>query len=102
MQENTPKDARDGGLDCLGVIVKTPAGHYSAFAVGDSTTASELLKRSIEYFVEHKELEGGDFEISLLREPKPVTLDPDKPLGVYEIVEGDVLHLVSNEPFVDG
>ena len=102
MQENTPKDARDGGLDCLGVIVKTPAGHYSAFAVRDSTTASDLVKRSVDYFVGHKELEAGEFELTLFRDSEPIELDQFKPLGSYGLVEGDTFHLVSCKPFVDG
>jgi hypothetical protein len=102
MQENNPTNDRGGDLDCFGVIVKAPAGYYSAFAVRDSTTPSELIKRSVDYFVARKELEGGEFEIALIRDPKPIPLEPDKPLGVYDVVEGDVLHLVSSKPFVDG
>ena len=92
----------DRPMDCFGVTITTPAGFSSAFAARDQGTAAELVKRSAGYFEDRGQLEPGKFELSLIRDEEPIALDPDKPLGLYGLVEGDKLQLVSLEPHVDG
>ncbi|MDE0653225.1 MAG: ubiquitin family protein [bacterium] len=92
----------DRPMDCIGLTIKTPAGFSSAFAARDQTTAANLVKRSVSYFEDRGQLEPGKFELALTRDGEPIDLDPDKPLGLYGLVEGDTLQLVSLEPHVDG
>jgi hypothetical protein len=87
---------------CLGVTVRTPAGASSAFAIEPTEVAEELTDRSVAYFVKRHLLEPGPFRLGLVREGRIVDLDPHDRLGSEGVVEGDVLHLISCEPQVDG
>lgn len=87
---------------CVGVTVRTPAGMSSAFAVEEDDTAEQLTERSVEYFVAHDQLEPGTFRLGLVRGGSIVDLSGEVLLFVEGVVEGDVLHLLSTEPQVDG
>lgn len=87
---------------CFGVTIKTPAGFASAFAATPDTAGHALVHRAVDFFVGRDQLEPEKFELALIRGGDPVSIDLDKELGNYDIVEGDVLHLVSRQPYVDG
>ena len=91
------------GTDCFGLTIRTPAGFASAFAAQDHTMESDLVKRSVAHFVARDQLERGEFRLALIRDGEPpIPLESNKPLGVYGLIEGDTLHLVSCKPHVDG
>ena len=87
---------------CFGVTIKTPAGFASAFGARPDTPGSELVKRAVEFFVAHDQLEPGTFKLALIRDDAPIPIDSDKDLSAYDVVEGDVLHLINCKPHVDG
>ena len=87
---------------CFGVTVKTPAGFASAFGASPDTAGSELAHRAVDYFVARDQLEPGPFKLAIIRDCDPIPIDSDKDLGAYDVVEGDVLHLISGRPYVDG
>lgn len=89
-------------LRCLGVTVRTPAGASSAFGIDPQDTAGELTDRSVGYFVDRDQLEPGSFRLGLLRGTTIVDLTPGSPLETAGVAEGDVLHLLTTEPQVDG
>jgi len=89
-------------LRCLGVTVRTPAGASSAFGVDPQDTAGELIARSVHWFVDHDQLEPGSFRLGLLRGTTIVDLASDAELQEAGVAEGDVLHLLTTEPQVDG
>ena len=87
---------------CFGVTIKTPAGFGSAFAATSDTVGYTLVRRAVDFFVAGDQLEPGKFDLALIRDCDPIPIDSDKELGKYDIVEGDVLHLISGRPYVDG
>jgi hypothetical protein len=87
---------------CVGVMVRTPAGTTSAFAVDREDTAGELIDRSVAYFVAREELEPGSFRLGLVRDAEIIDLDARAKLFDHGVVEGDVFHLINCEPQVDG
>ena len=54
------------------------------------------------WFVGQGQLEPGAFRLGLLRGSHILDLAPDARLVDAGVVEGDVLHLVTNEPQIDG
>ena len=95
-------ESNDRRTRCFGVTIKTPAGFASAFGARPDTPGSELVKRTVEFFVERDQLEPGAFKLALIRDDGPIPIDADKDLGAYDVVEGDVLHLINCKPHVDG
>jgi hypothetical protein len=89
-------------LRCLGVTVRTPAGASSAFGIDPQDTAGQLTARSVGYFVDHDQLEPGAFRLGLLRGTTILDLAPETELQTAGVAEGDVLHLLTTEPQVDG
>jgi len=90
------------GYPCFGVTVRTPAGFTSAFAIVPEEGVASLIRRSVDYFASRKELEGDKFGLALIRDGESVPLERDKDFGTYGLIEGDVLHLVSEQPYIDG
>jgi hypothetical protein len=97
-----PIDDDQRALRCIGVTVRTPAGASSAFAVEPDHTAGQLTIRAIRWFEHHDMLEPGGFRLGLLRGGTIVDLAVDELLLPAGVVEGDVLHLLTAEPQVDG
>jgi hypothetical protein len=87
---------------CVGVTVRTPAGASSAFAVEPDDTAGQLTVRALRHFERLDMIEPGAFRIGLLRGNAIVDLEIDTLLLPAGVVEGDVLHLLTSEPQVDG
>ena len=87
---------------CFGVTVKTPAGFASAFGANPHTAGSELADRASDFFLARDQLEPGTFKLALIRDGNPIPIDSDKDLGAYDVAEGDILHLISCKPYVDG
>jgi hypothetical protein len=92
----------DSTVRCVGVTVRTPAGASSAFAIDRNTSAARLTERAVDYFVDRDLLEPGPFRLGLVRGGTIVDLIPDIRLISEGVVEGDVLHLLTTEPQVDG
>jgi hypothetical protein len=86
---------------CVGVTVRTPAGARSAFAVEPDDSAGQLTIRAIAHFERTGQLEPGSFRLGLLRGTTIVDLEIEANLREL-VVEGDVLHLLTSEPQVDG
>ena len=95
-------ESNDRSTQCFGVTIKTPAGFASAFGASSDTPGSELAKRGVEFFVARDQLEPGQFKLALIRDGDPIPIDSDKDLGAYDVVEGDILHLINCKPHVDG
>lgn len=74
----------------------------SAFGIEPDDTTAGLLERSVGYFVVQGQLEYGGFRLGLLRGAHIVDLAPEDRLVEAGVVEGDVLHLLTSEPQVDG
>jgi len=87
---------------CVGVTVRTPAGASSAFAVEPDDTAGQLTIRALRHFERLDLIESGAFRLGLLRGNAIVDLDVDTLLLPAGVIEGDVLHLLTSEPQVDG
>ena len=88
--------------NCIGVTVRTPAGDGSAFATRPNEKAAPLTDRSVAYFVGKQRLEPGPFKLALVREGDVMDFDPDEHMRDKNVVEGDVMHLITCEPQVDG
>jgi hypothetical protein len=97
-----PTDDDHSVARCVGVTIRTPAGASSTFAVEPDDTAGQLTVRAIQFFERHDLIEPGAFRIGLLRRNTIVDLDLDTRLLPAGVVEGDVLHLLTSEPQVDG
>ena len=87
---------------CIGVLVRTPAGFTSAFAVNQHERASRLLRKAIAFFADRGELEGDHFTLAVVRCDEATPVPPGDRLDDHDVVEGDVFHLVSCRPHVDG
>ena len=87
---------------CVGVTVRTPAGASSAFGVEPDDVAGSLAERAVLWFVGRGQLEPGGFRLGLLRGTAIVDLAPRAALVDAGVTEGDVLHLLRDEPQVDG
>lgn len=98
----SPIDDRLPPERCVGVTVRTPAGHSSAFGIHGDDTAGELIVRSVVHFETRGQLESGAFRMGLLRDRGIVDLGLEEQFAAAGVVEGDVLHLISSEPQVDG
>lgn len=98
---DTPRDEMVAPR-CIGVTVRTPAGASTAFGVEPDDVTAVLVERSVEWFVHKGQLEPGGFRIGLLRGTAIVDLVDDAGLLAQGVVEGDVLHLLSTEPQIDG
>jgi len=92
----------DSPNECIGVTVRTPAGAGSAFGVERQETSGGLVERSVDWFVRRGQLEPGPFRLGLLRGATIVDLAADEGLAGAGVEEGDVLHLLTREPQVDG
>ena len=84
------------------VTVRTPAGANATFDVDPLDTVSGLMERALEHFVAREQLEPGVFRLGLLRSTEIVDLPADGLLGGEGVGDGDVLHLLTAEPQVDG
>lgn len=98
----TDDDQAPAAPRCIGVTVRTPAGASRAFAVEPDDTAGQLTIRALNRFERDGLLEGGAFRIGLLRGTTIIDLAIDADLRGFGVEEGDVLHLISTEPQVDG
>lgn len=87
---------------CIGVTVRTPAGAGSAFGVEPDDRAGSLVERAVDRFVVRRQLEPGGFRLGLLRGIEIVDLATQDDLLAAGVTDGDVLHLLSTEPQVDG
>lgn len=87
---------------CIGVLVRTPAGFTSAFAVNQHERASLLLRKAIAFFADRGELEGDHFTLAVVRRDEATLVPSDDRLQQHDVIEGDVFHLVSCRPHVDG
>ncbi|HEY8548067.1 MAG TPA: hypothetical protein VIL36_23580 [Acidimicrobiales bacterium] len=87
---------------CIGVTVRTPAGAGSAFGVEPDDRAGSLVARAVDRFVLRRQLEPGEFRLGLLRGIEIVDLAEGDELLAAGVEDGDVLHLLSTEPQVDG
>jgi hypothetical protein len=87
---------------CIGVTVRTPAGAGSAFGVEPQDVAASLVDRAVDWFVGRRQLERGGFRLGLLRGIEIIDLRPHDELAAAGVAEGDVLHLLTTEPQVDG
>jgi hypothetical protein len=86
------------------LTIRTPAGASNVFSVPPDPrlTVSQLTDRAVAYFAAHDQLEPGTFRLGLIRGRTIIDLLPDVPLLDEGIVDGDVLHLITCEPQVDG
>jgi hypothetical protein len=84
------------------VIVRTPAGANGSIEIDPLVTVVGLTDRAVEHFLEREQLEPGSFRLGLLRGATIVDLPPDGVLGGEGVGDGDVLHLITTEPQVDG
>ena len=91
-----------GERRCIGVTVRTPAGAGSAFGVEPDDVAESLVERAVDRFVVRRQLEPGRFRLGLLRGIEIVDLGAADELVAAGIEDGDVLHLLTTEPQVDG
>jgi hypothetical protein len=87
---------------CIGVTVRTPAGAGSAFGVEGDDVAESLIERAVDRFVVRRQLEPGRFRLGLLRGIEIVDLRARDELLAVGVEDGDVLHLLTTEPQVDG
>jgi len=92
----------DSPNECIGVTVRTPAGASSAFGVERQETSGRLAERTVDWFVRRGQLEPGTFRLGLLRGATIVDLSAADGLAGAGVEEGDVLHLLTSEPQVDG
>lgn len=95
-------DDTDAPGNCIGVLVRTPAGDGSAFATRPNEKADPLTQRSVAYFVERHRLEPGAFKLALARDGQIIDFGPEEHMRDKDVVEGDILHLITCEPQVDG
>jgi hypothetical protein len=84
------------------VTVRTPAGANATFDVDPLETVAALTERALEHFLAREQLEPGVFRLGLLRGSEIVDLPADGLLGGEGVGAGDVLHLLTAEPQVDG
>lgn len=84
------------------VTVRTPAGANGTFDVDPLDTVAALTERALEHFTAREQLEPGVFRLGLLRGTEIVDLPADGLLGGEGVGDGDVLHLLTCEPQVDG
>ena len=84
------------------LTVRTPAGANGTFETDPLDTVAGLTDRALEHFVEREQIEPGVFRLGLLRGAAIVDLPPDGVLGGEGVGDGDVLHLLTCEPQVDG
>jgi len=84
------------------VTVRTPAGANATFDVDPLDTVATLMERAIEHFVAREQLEPGVFRLGLLRGAQIIDLPADGVLGGEGVGDGDVVHLLTAEPQVDG
>ena len=87
---------------CIGVTVRTPAGAGSAFGVEPDDVVEGLIERAVDRFVVQRQLEPGGFRLGLLRGIEIVDLGAHDDLLAAGVADGDVLHLLSTEPQIDG
>jgi hypothetical protein len=92
----------DAPGNCIGVMIRTPAGASSAFATRPVEKAETLIQRAVAYFVGKQLLEPGTFKLALARDGRITDFGPEEHLRDHDVVEGDVLHLITCEPQVDG
>jgi hypothetical protein len=74
----------------------------TAFGIEVEDTAAALVERAVGYFVVQGQLEHGGFRLGLLRGPHIIDLGDEDLLLDVGVVDGDVLHLITSEPQVDG
>ncbi|MGH9209672.1 MAG: hypothetical protein ACRD2C_03220 [Acidimicrobiales bacterium] len=88
----------------MDLTIRTPAGTTNVFAVAvdPRLTAAQLTDRVVAHFVARDQLEPGRFRLGLVRGRTIIDLVPDAPLLDEGVVDGDVLHLITCEPQVDG
>jgi hypothetical protein len=84
------------------LTIRTPAGSSTHLTAEPKLTAGDLTRIAVDHFVGHDLLEPGRFRLGLVRHRTIVDLAPGAPLGDQGVVAGDVLHLVTCEPQVDG
>ena len=94
--------ATGGGRRCIGVTVRTPAGAGSAFGVEPGDVTTVLVDRAVGRFVARRQLEPGGFRLGLLRGIEIVDLGPGDVLVGAGVEDGDILHLLTTEPQIDG
>lgn len=99
---DTTNEAGSAVRRCIGVTVRTPAGAGSAFGVEPDDVAATLVEKALDWFVGRGQLEPGDFRLGLLRGTAIVDLAAGVELLDAGVTEGDVLHLLTGEPQVDG
>lgn len=88
----------------MDLTIRTPAGASNVFSVAPDPrlTVEQLTGRAVAYFVAHDQLEPGAFRLGLIRGRTIIDLIPEVPLLDEGIVDGDVLHLITSQPQVDG
>lgn len=84
------------------ITVRTPAGASSTFPLESEDTADQLADRAVQHFMVQAQLEPGSFRLALLRGTRIVDLAVEARVTEAGVADGDVLHLITCEPQVDG
>jgi hypothetical protein len=84
------------------VTVRTPAGASATFDADPLDTVAALTEQAVEHFLARDQIEPGVFRLGLLRGATIVDLPTDGVLAGEGVGDGDVLHLLTVEPQVDG
>ena len=102
MSSSTSTEAQQHYHGNAEVTVRTPAGASHSFRFGLNEFVAAAIATAIAFFVERRELAPGDYGMAVLRDATPVEMADTARLGDYDVVDGDVLHLVVEAPQVDG
>ncbi len=99
----TAPDSSSGhGHDHVRVTVRTPAGASHTFTFENNELVVSATATAVEHFVKAHELASDDYGLALIRAGEPVPMLDTDELRAYDVVDGDVLHLIVEKPQVDG
>jgi len=84
------------------VTVRTPAGASHGFDFDRHELGVAAVATAVEHFVKGHELAPDDYGLAIVRDGTATDILDTNELCAYDIVDGDVLHLVVEKPQVDG
>jgi len=86
----------------LSVTIRTPAGISHVFEVRRHDRVDKTVRTAVSYFGGQSQLAEGAYGLALIRDGRAIDMVDSARLEDYDVVEGDVLSLISKAPQVDG
>jgi hypothetical protein len=97
-QDSTEPERRNA----ITVRIRTPAGIGHDFELDGDDRVDQTVRTAVDHFVAQDQLAAGRHGLAVIRDRQAVEMPDTARLRDFDVVDGDVLCLINQDPQVDG